>query len=67
MNEKENILSNCPPKIIFDKLKEIENVLIKEINKVSTPITDNNFEIIKKIADEYIDIIPKSENIYVFN
>lgn len=51
MNEKENILSNCPPKIIFDKLKEIENVLIKEINKVSTPITDNNFEIIKKIAE----------------
>lgn len=51
MNDPSNPLSNCPPKIIFDTLKSIEDELKEEIGKVATPITDDNFDVIRKIAE----------------
>lgn len=50
MNE-EGKLSDYSPKEIFDCLKEIEKELTDDINKIAIPITDDNFDVIGKIAE----------------
>ena len=44
-------LSKYSPKEIFDCLKSIEKELIEDIKNVAIPITDDNFEKIKSIAE----------------
>lgn len=44
-------LKDFSPKEIFDCLKVIESELIEKINNYATPITDDNFEEIRKIAE----------------
>lgn len=43
-------LKNYPMKLILETLDKIQDHLIKEVEKVAIPITEENFDIVRKIA-----------------
>lgn len=49
INESE-IIKKYPMKIILESLDEIQEAIIKGMDNYSTPITDENFDIVRKIA-----------------
>lgn len=62
---KNGNLKSYSPKEIFDCLKKIEKELTDKINEVAIPITDDNFEVIRKIAEVSNNNDPKvGKNIY---
>lgn len=50
MLNKSEILKDYSSKEIMVNLKEIQNMLLKEIQKIAVPINDDNFDVIRKIA-----------------
>lgn len=44
-------LAHYPAKEIFDSLKYLEKIIIENIKDYSTPITEKNFDVIRKIAE----------------
>lgn len=61
----DNTLSGYAPKEIFDALKNIEIIINENIKKFSKTITEENFEVIRKIAEVSNNNDSKvGENIY---
>jgi len=48
---KTDELKDYAPKEIFDGLKQIEEYINKDIKNFATPITEENFDVIRKIAE----------------